>query len=261
MNLGLTNKIALVCGGSSGLGYAVAAGLLAEGAIVALNGRDRAKLDAAVTRLGATDRVHPFPADVSSAAACTTLVDAVHARLGGPDIVLSNSGGPPHGAFADQKTEVWQAALDTSLLSAVHLSRAAVPYMRQKRWGRLLFLTSTAAKQPAAGLILSTMSRAGVLGFSKSLADEVAADGITVNALCPGYFSTDRLRHLAETRGKSSAKSADAMLEEMGASLPIRRIGTPDEFAAAAVFLASEPARYITGVALNVDGGLTRSIV
>lgn len=261
MNLGIKNKVALVCGGSSGLGYAVAAGLLSEGAVIALNGRDPAKLDGAVARLNAPGRVTAFPADLTTTAACTALVEAVHARLGGPDIVLANSGGPPHGTFAAQPESAFQAAVDASLLSSVHLARAALPHMRERKWGRILFLTSTAAKQPAAGLILSTMARAGVLGFSKALADEVAADGITVNALCPGYFSTDRLVHLAETRGKPAQKSADAVLQEMGAAVPIKRIGTPDEFAAAAVFLASEPARYITGVALNVDGGLTRSIV
>jgi 3-oxoacyl-[acyl-carrier protein] reductase len=261
MNLGLTDRVALICGGSSGLGYAVAAGLLAEGATIALNGRDPARLDAAVARLNAPGRVHRFPADVGDAAACTALVEAVHAKLGGPDIVLANSGGPPHGGFSAQGESAWQTALDVSLLPAVHLSRAAVPHMRDRQWGRMLFLTSTAAKQPAAGLILSTTARAGVLGFSKALADEVAADGITVNALCPGYFSTDRLMHLAETRGKAAQKSANAVLTDMAAAVPIRRIGTPAEFAAAAVFLASEPARYITGVALNVDGGLTRSIV
>lgn len=261
MNLGIQNKVALVCGGSSGLGYAIAAGLLAEGAIVALNGRDPAKLDAAVNRLDAPGKVHPFPADVSTTAACAALVEAVHAKLGGPDILLANSGGPPHGTFAVQKEEAFQTAVDVSLLSSVHLSRAALPHMRERKWGRILFLTSTAAKQPAAGLILSTMARAGVLGFSKALSDEVASEGITVNALCPGYFATDRLVHLAETRGKPAQKSANQMLQEMGAAVPLKRIGTPEEFAAAAVFLASEPARYITGVALNVDGGLTRSIL
>lgn len=261
MDFGLSGKVALVCGGSSGLGYAVAAGLLAEGAVIALNGRDPAKLDAAVRQLNAPGRVHPFPADLTTTAACTALVEAVHTRLGGPDVLLANSGGPPHGAFAAQPESAFQTALDASLLSSVHLARSVLPHMQQRKWGRILFLTSTAAKQPANGLILSTMARAGVLGFSKALADEVAAEGVTVNALCPGYFATDRLVHLAETRGKAAQKSGDEMLREMGAATPMKRIGTPEEFAAAAVFLASEPARYLTGVALNVDGGLTRSIL
>ena len=261
MDLGIHNRVALICGGSSGLGYATAQRLLTEGARVALNGRDPGRLDQAVRSLSAAGDVRGFPADVSREAECTGLVERVHAAMGGPDILLCNSGGPPPGGFADHPVEAWQAALDISLLSAVHLCRAAVRYMRAGRWGRVLCLTSVAARQPAAGLILSTTARAGVLGFAKALSDEVAAEGITVNVLCPGYISTGRLVELAEKRGAAAGKSADQVLAEMGQALPMRRIGTPDEFAAAAVFLASEPARYVTGTVLNVDGGLTRAIV
>jgi 3-oxoacyl-[acyl-carrier protein] reductase len=133
--------------------------------------------------------------------------------------------------------------------------------MRAKRWGRILCLTSVAARQPSSALILSTTARAGVLGFSKALSDELAVDGITVNVLCPGLFETDRLRELAEVRARKEGRPVDRVLADMGESLPIRRIGTPDEFAAAVVFLASEPARYITGTVLSVDGGMTRSIL
>jgi len=262
MNLELRNRVALICGGSSGLGLAVAEGLLAEGARIALNGRDPVKLDRAVASLRERGgEAHAFPADVARAEACTRLVDEVHRTMGGPDIVLCNSGGPPAGSFESHSPAAWQLALDLSLLSAVHLCRAAVPHMRASAWGRILCLTSVAAKQPSASLILSTTARAGVLGFAKALADEVAAAGITVNVLCPGYFRTERLHELAETRGSASGRSAAEVLTDMGASLPIRRIGTPAEFAAAAVFLASEPARYITGTALSVDGGMTRSIL
>ncbi len=261
MDLGIRDRVALVTGGSSGLGLAVARGLLAEGARVALNGRTPARLEAALAGLAAGDRARAFPADVSRAEDCAALVEAVHRELGGPDIVLCNSGGPPAGDFASHPAAAWQQALDTSLLSAVHLARAAVPHMRAAQWGRILCLTSVAARQPALSLILSTTARAGVLGFAKALADEVAREGITVNVLCPGYFGTDRLRELAEKRGAPQGRPADAVLAEMGAAVPLGRIGTPEEFAAAAVFLASEPARYITGTVLSVDGGLTRAIV
>jgi 3-oxoacyl-[acyl-carrier protein] reductase len=261
MNLGLQNRVALVCGGSSGLGYAVAEQLLAEGARIALNGRDPGKLERAVAALREHGEVRAFPADVADASACSSLVDQVHAAMGGPDIVLCNSGGPPAGAFESHAGTAWQQALDTSLLSAVHLSRAAVPLMRAAGWGRILCLTSVAARQPSLSLILSTTARAGVLGFAKALSDEVAAAGITVNVLCPGYFGTERLQELATVRGRAAGKSAAEVLTEMGQSLPIRRIGTPAEFAAAAVFLASEPARYITGTVLSIDGGQTRSIL
>ncbi|HXW97369.1 MAG TPA: SDR family oxidoreductase [Gemmatimonadales bacterium] len=267
MDLGIAGRVALVCGGSSGLGYAIAEGLLAEGATIALNGRDSAKLDRAVARLqrSVSDspdrRVAPFPGDVSRATECAALVERVHDALGGPDILLCNSSGPPAGPFEAHPAEEWQRALEVSLLSAVHLCRAAVPHMRARRWGRVICLTSVAARQPSQALILSTTARAGVLGFAKALSDEVAAQGITVNALCPGYFLTERLRELAAVRGRTAGKTVDEVLAEMGQSLPIRRIGDPAEFAAAAVFLASEPARYITGTTWSVDGGQTRAII
>jgi 3-oxoacyl-[acyl-carrier protein] reductase len=262
MDLGLTNRIALVCGGSSGLGYAVAERFLAEGAQVALNGRDPARLDAAVHRLERPSaRVRPFPADVSDPEACAELVQRVHRAMGGPDIVLCNSGGPPAGPFASHTATAWQQALDSNLLSAVHLARAAVPGMRERRWGRILCLTSIAAKQPVAGLVLSTAARAGVLGFAKALADEVAADGVTVNVLCPGLFATDRLVSLADTRARAAGRTSEAIMTEMAEAIPMKRIGAPDEFAAVAVFLASEPARYLTGTAISVDGGQWRGIL
>lgn len=261
MDLGLRDRTALICGGSSGLGLAIARGLLAEGARVALNGRDPVRLEQALAALGAGERATAFPADVSRPVEATALVNQVHARYGGPDIVLCNAGGPPAGPFEAHDADAWQRALEVSLLSTVHLARAAVPHMRAAGWGRILCLTSVAARQPAPALILSTTARAGVLGFAKSLSDEVAADGITVNVLCPGYFGTDRLASLAAGRGAAQGRSGAEVLAEMGAAVPIRRIGTPEEFAAAALFLASEPARYITGTALSVDGGLTRSIL
>ena len=227
-----------------------------------INGRDTAKLETAVAHLGGGQReVSGIPADLGRAEECTALVERVHAESGRLDILLCNAGGPPAGTFETHGAEAWQQALEISLLSTIHLARAAVPRMRARRWGRILCLTSVAARQPVPSLILSTTARAGVLGFAKALADEVAADGVTVNVLCPGYFATERLRDLAQARGTAQGKSADAILTEMGQALPIGRIGVPAEFAAAVVFLASEPARYITGTVLSVDGGLTRAIL
>lgn len=262
MDLEIRDRVALVCGGSSGLGFAVAKALLAEGARIALNGRDPDKLTRAVVRLGAAaDRVAGFPADVSKPGAAAALVEKVHHEMGGPDILLCNSGGPPAGPMESHSPETWQQALEVSLLSTIHLSGAALPHMRAGGWGRILCLASVAARQPSPALILSTTARAGVLGFAKALADEVAAEGITVNVLCPGYFGTDRLTELAATRGKAQGKTTDAVLSDMAQAVPARRIGTPTEFATAAAFLASGPARYITGTVLSVDGGLTRSIL
>jgi 3-oxoacyl-[acyl-carrier protein] reductase len=262
MDLGLRGRVALVCGASSGLGYAVAAQLGAEGATIALNGRRQDKLDAAVDQLGgAGARVTGFAADVSRSAECAALIDSVHQALGSLDILFCNSGGPPAGAFEDHDEATWQRALDNSLLSTISLCRATVPRMKARGWGRILCLASVAARQPSPALILSTTARAGVLGFAKALADEVAASGITVNVLCPGFFGTSRLRELAEVRGRSQGKNPDQVLAEMGAGVPAGRIGEPKELAAAAAFLASDPARYITGTVLSVDGGLTRAIV
>lgn len=264
MDFEIRDRVALVCGGSSGLGYAVAEALLAEGARIALNGRDPGKLDGAVRRLGAAapaGRVAGFPADVSRPGAAAALVERVHGEMGGPDILLCNAGGPPAGPMESHAPEAWQQALEVSLLSTVHLSRAALPQMRAGGWGRILCLASVAARQPSPALILSTTARAGVLGFAKALADEVAAEGITVNVLCPGYFGTERLTELAAVRGKAQGRSTAEMLADMAQAVPARRIGAPAEFAAAAAFLASGPARYITGTVLSIDGGLTRSIL
>jgi 3-oxoacyl-[acyl-carrier protein] reductase len=262
MDLGIAGRGALVCGSTRGLGRAIAARLAAEGCTVAVNGRDQARTAAAATELarqtGAT--VVAAPGDVSDPAAAAALVAGARRDLGAVDILVCNSGGPPSVLFADAAADQWQAALDVSLLSAVHLCRAAVPAMRERRWGRVICMASVAAKQPIAGLILSTTARAGVLGFSKTLADEVAADGVTVNVVCPGYMRTERLTELMRVRAERAGRTVEGVIADLVQGVPIRRIGDPDELAAAVAFLASEPARYITGAVLQVDGGSTRSI-
>lgn len=238
MDLGLTGRVALVCGSTRGLGRAVAKALAAEGARVAINGRTNA----------------PFPADVSVPEQATALVHRVAEEFGGGrlDILFCNAGGPPAGRFEDQPADAWQRAIELNLLSTVHLARAAIPIMRKAKWGRVICLASVAAKQPLPGLILSTTARAGVLGFAKALADEVAPDGITVNSVCPGFIATERIDELT--------KSRPDMMKQMIAGIPMGRIGKPEELAAAATFLASETASYITGAVIQVDGGFTRSI-
>lgn len=262
MELGITGRGALVCGSTQGLGRAIAARLAGEGCRVAVNGRDEARTTAAAAQLatetGAT--VVAAPGDVGNPAAVTALAARARRELGTIDILVCNSGGPPSLPFADTSPEHWQAALDVMLLSAMHLCRATVPGMRERRWGRVILLTSVAAKQAVPGLLLSTTARAGILGFSKSLSDEVAADGVTVNVVCPGYMRTERLTELMTVRAERAGRTAEAVTADLVQSVPIRRIGDPDELAAAVAFLASEPARYITGAVLQVDGGSTRSI-
>ena len=236
MNLGLKGRVALVCGGTRGIGRAVANTLEGEGAQVAVNGRSNA----------------PFPADVSDPEQATALVHRVAEQFGRLDILFCNAGGPPAAPFKDQPADAWQRAIELNLLSTIHLARAAVPIMQKAKWGRVICLVSVAAKQPLPGLILSTTARAGVLGFAKALSDEVAIDGITVNSICPGFIATERVEELTKTKPE--------MMKQMRAQIPMGRIGNPSELAAAVTFLASEPASYITGAVLQVDGGFTRSI-
>jgi 3-oxoacyl-[acyl-carrier protein] reductase len=236
MNLGLKGRVALVCGGTRGLGRAVADILEQEGAQVAINGRKDA----------------PFPADVSDPEQATALVHRVAEKFGRLDILFCNAGGPPAAPFKEQPVDAWQNAIALNLLSTIHLSRAAVPIMSKAKWGRIICLASVAALQPLPGLILSSTARAGVLGFAKALSDEVAKDGITVNSICPGFIATERIEELSKARPE--------MIKQRLAEIPLGRIGTPAELAAAVVFLASELASYITGAVLQVDGGFTRSI-
>ena len=239
MDLGLKGRVALVCGGTRGLGHAVANQLTQEGAQVAVNGRN--------------PKSAPFPADVSVPAQAEKLVHDVAEKFGRLDILFCNAGGPPAGSFKDFPADAWQKAIDLNLTSTIHLARAAVPLMTKAKWGRIICLTSIAALQPLPGLILSSTARAGVLGFAKALSDEVAKDGITVNSVCPGFIDTDRVKELARARPE--------MIKQRMAETPVGRIGTPDELAAAVVFLASERASYITGAVLQVDGGYRRAIL
>lgn len=263
MDLGIAGRTALVCGSSSGLGLATAKLLAEEGCRVALNGRHQDRLTQAVksVALEGEREVEGFRADVSNPAEAEDLVRRVRDRFGSVDILVCNAGGPPAVQFINAQPENWRAALELNLLSTVHLCRAATPFMRKHRWGRIICITSIAAKQPMSGLILSTTARAGVLGFAKTLADELAADGITVNTVCPGYVRTDRVEDLARQRSKETRRTTVEELNTFVADIPVGRMGEPDELAAAVAFLASERASYITGVALQVDGGYIRSIV
>lgn len=256
MELGLRGRVAVVCGSTRGLGHAVAKALVREGARVAVNGRNAGDVEAAAVAVDAV----PLAADVSDPKQAEELVNRAVRELGRLDILFCNAGGPPSAPFKDQPPEAWRAALETNLLSAMHLARAAVPVMRKRQWGRIICLTSVAAKQPLPGLILSTTARAGVLGFAKALADEVAADGITVNVVCPGFIATARTQELAEVRAKREKRTPEDVMKDMVADIPLGRMGSPEELAAAVVFLASEPASYVTGAVLQVDGGFTRSL-
>src|SRR5437867_6535680 len=263
MDLGLAGRVALVCGSTKGLGRAVAKALAQEGARVAINGRHEDAVEHVAHQLSSetAQAVMPFVADVGDSAQAEGLVERVHHEMGRLDVLFCNASGPPAAGFSHQPADAFQRALEVNLLSAVHLARAAVPLMRKVQWGRIICLASVAAKQPLPGLILSTTARAGVLGFAKALADEVAPEGITVNVVCPGFVATERITELTETRAKREHRTPQEVMRDMVADIPMARMGHPDELAAAVAFLGSDRASNITSAVVQMDGGFTRSIL
>ena len=262
MDLGLKNKTALVCGASAGLGYAVAEALAREGCRVAINARTPSDLREAAERLtketGA--EVLPLPADVSVPSDAEQLVKDTVKGLGKVDIVLANAGGPPSGAFLSHDHATWVRAVETNLLSVITLFRAALPGMIERKWGRLFAITSLSALEPIPGLILSSASRAGVLGLVKGLSDETVPHGVTVNAICPGMFGTDRLVELWEARAKKAGTTIEEERAKAIRAIPAGRLGAPAELGAFVAYLASAQAAFITGQAFRVDGGAGRAI-
>ena len=264
MDLGLTGKVAIVAASSKGLGRATAERLAAEGALVTINGRDPAALDrvAAELRAATGGDVLPVPGDVTDPATLTRLVDETVAARGGLDVVVCNAGGPPAGRFADfPEDEPWLKAVELNLMSALRLSRAAIPHLAARGGGSITNMVSIAAVQPIPNLVLSNTVRTAVLGLAKSLALEYAGQNIRVNNVCPGSILTDRIRSLAATRAQAVGRPVEEVLAEDAAAIPMGRIGEPAEFANAVVFLASPAASYITGVTLLVDGGAYKALM
>lgn len=242
MDLGISSKRAAVAAASAGLGFGTAAALVAEGVHVAICGRDEAKLASAAERLG--DLAVPIVADVGTTAGATEFVEQAREALGGLDILVPNAGGPPAGSFASTDMEAYGPALELNLLSTVAMCQAAVPAMQEQGWGRVVAITSISVRQPIAGLILSNTARAGATAFLKTLAREVAGDGVTVNSVQPGSHDTDRIRSL---HGGDTSRAASAV--------PTGVLGDPGEFGSVVAFLCSQQARFITGAHVPVDGG------
>lgn len=262
MDLGLKGRTALICGASAGLGHAVAEALAREGCRVAINARTPSDLREAAARLARKTgaQILPLPADVSVPSDAEMIVRDATKAFEKVDIVLANAGGPPPGPFLSHDHATWVRALETNLLSTVALFRAALPGMIERKWGRLLVITSLSALEPIPGLILSSASRAGVLGLVKGLSDEVAPHGVTVNALCPGSFGTQRIEKIWATRAAASGSTTAEQRERTIRSIPVGRLGDPAELGALATFLASERGGFVTGQAIRVDGGQGRSI-
>jgi 3-oxoacyl-[acyl-carrier protein] reductase len=250
MDLELSGKVALVNGASQGIGRAIAAALVAEGARVAITSRSRERIDTTAGELGATG----FAWDSADLGTVPELVGSVESTLGGPiDVLVCNTGGPPAGADPLAFTaEQWEAAHRSLVMAPMTLAAAVLPGMRARGWGRLLNVASTSVREPIGNLVLSNAERSAVLAAWKTLAREVAGDGVTVNTVLPGAILTDRLISLSGSEDKANAAAAK--------TVPAGRPGTVEEFAAAAAFLCSGPASYITGVALPIDGGRLHAI-
>jgi 3-oxoacyl-[acyl-carrier protein] reductase len=263
MDLGLKDKVALVAAGSRGLGRAVAEELAAEGASLVLCAREAQTLTETAAAIAESSNVHVLavPADVTVTDDIKRVVDAANQRFGRIDILVTNAGGPPAGRFDQLSREQWERAIRLTLMSAVELTRQVLPGMRERRWGRILNITSIAVKQPVENLLLSNSLRAGLTGFARTLANEVAAEGVTVNNILPGYTRTERLEELAQMMADKQGISAAEFRGKWEQEIPMGRLGEPREFAALAAFLVSERASYITGTSIQVDGGWIKSLL
>lgn len=263
MDLGLNDKVALVTAASSGLGKAVALRLAQEGAHVSICARGKDQLNRTASEIKAwTDKqAIPIQADVSDPKAADTLINTTIERLGGLDILVINAGGPPPGQFLDLTPEDWETATRLTLMSAVRLLYAAVPVMREQGTGSILAITSITVKQPLPNLVLSNSLRLSIIGLIKTLADELASDGIRVNGICPGWTRTDRVNRLLRDRARRQVTTAEEEAAKIAIEIPMGRMGTPEEFAKAAAFLVSPAASYVTGVSLLVDGGMYRGVL
>ena len=259
MDLGLRGRVALVTAASKGMGRACALGLAAEGARVGICARSEGDLKAAAEEIRARTKADVFamPCDVTRPAEVAELVRGVTDALGGIDILVANAGGPPRGDFDGLSDEQWVQAFELSLLSVVRLIRATLPSMRKRKWGRIITIQSSSVKQPIPGLLLSNAVRPGVAGLMKTLAADLGQDNILVNTVCPGRIMTDRFL----SGHKQSGKTVEDYLAMTSKEVPLGRIGTPEEFANMVVFLASERASYVTGLTVQVDGGLVRGLL
>jgi 3-oxoacyl-[acyl-carrier protein] reductase len=242
MDLGIAGRRAAIAASSAGLGFAAARALADDGVRVAICGRDAERLASASEQI---EGAVALPADVSTPEGATAFVEQATEALGGLDILVANAGGPPAGNFAATSFDAYRPALEQNLLATVAMCTAAVPGMSAQGWGRIVAITSISVRQPMGNLILSNTARAGVTGFLKTLATEIAPTGVTVNSVQPGTHATDRMRQL----------NPGGDLSGVAANIPVRQVGRPEDFGAVVAFLCSDQARFVTGAALQVDGG------
>ncbi|PEQ11307.1 hypothetical protein B2G71_17225 [Novosphingobium sp. PC22D] len=255
MDLGLEGRVAFVMAGSDGIGLATAQRLHAEGARVAICARDPERLAAASATMPGSRAVR---CDVTRASEIDDAVEQVVTAFGPIEMLINNAGGPKPGPIDSLSDADWQAAVDLTLMSAVRASRAVLPAMRAARWGRIVTISSYGVKQPVPGLSLSNSIRMAVLGWAKTLAEQVAPDNVLVNTVCPGWTRTARVDQLVASRAKAEGRSGEAVSKAIADTIPLGRLGEVEEIANVVAFLASDAATYLTGTAIQVDGGLVR---
>jgi 3-oxoacyl-[acyl-carrier protein] reductase len=263
MDLGIKGKVAIVGGASRGIGKAVAMGLAREGCGVSICARNQKPLLEARGEIRAATGVDVLavPCDMARDDDINRFVAETVDHFGRLDIVVNNAGGPPFGTFEQHSDEAWQGALDQNFLSAVRAIRLALPHLRKQGGGRIINITSYAVKQPLDGLILSNAARLAVVGLAKTLSRELGPEGILVNNVCPGPTLTDRIRSLLQSRAQAEGRSYEEVAAEESGRIPVGHMGTAEDVAALVVFLASEPARQITGTTIQVDGGVTAAVL
>lgn len=263
MELGLKGKRALVTASSKGIGRACALELAREGADLVICARGAEALEAARDEIAAETggKVVAVQTDLSFGAQIEQLVERTREELGGLDVLVTNAGGPPPGQFMDFDDEAWMKAVALNLMSVVRLNRAAVTMMREAGEGSIVNLTSISVKEPIKGLVLSNSIRAGVVGLSKTLANELGGEGIRVNVVCPGYTATERMTELMTARAEREGKSYDDIAAGFHSSVPLGEFGEPADIARTVAFLASDAACYLTGVTVQVDGGAVRGLL
>lgn len=262
MDIGIKDRVALVAASSKGLGKAIALELSLEGAKVAICARNKERLFKTREEIASETggMVKAYIVDVREKMQVAKMLEKIVTEFGKIEILVCNAGGPPPGMLDEFNPDDYRNAIELNLMSTINLCYQVIPLMKKQKWGRIVTMTSVAAKQPINNLILSNTARAGVLGFSKSLSNQLAPYGITVNSVCPGYIKTERVENLAKSFGEKRKSSVEDFYRNIEKSIPMGRLGKPEEIAQAVAFLASERAAYITGVALQIDGGFIKGL-
>ena len=259
MDLGIEGRVAMVAAASKGIGKACAIALAGAGCRVSICARNPEDLEKSRLEAAQYGEAIAVTADVTSSSDLENWYQKTNESMGQVDILVTNTGGPPVKRFMELTDDHWRVGVESTLMNVVRLSRLVIPGMQQRKWGRIIHLTSLVAKQPVDELTISSTIRAGLSGLTKTMANQVGPDGITVNAVLTGHIMTDRQYHIADVRVKERGITYEEYFAGQAAEIPLRRIGEPREIGQVVAFLASEPASYVTGVSIQVDGGLIRS--